>query len=86
MLRVVAIADANNGASHPDYFTIPNGGELVSLKFYVTNDRLYECQYVPIRFAWIDCGDNGISSVGGDTLWISRFSNSRTPTRPPIRI
>jgi hypothetical protein len=71
LLRVVAIADANNGANHPSCFSVANGEELVSLKFYVTNDRTYECQYVPIRFAWIDCGDNGISNIAGDTLWIS---------------
>ena len=28
--------------------------------------------YVPIRFCWYDCGDNAISSVSGDTLFISR--------------
>lgn len=71
LLRVVAIADVNNGANHPSCFNVPNGSELVSLKFYVTNDRTFECMYVPIRFAWIDCGDNGISNIGGDTLWIS---------------
>ncbi len=71
MLRVIALADANNGANHPDCFGVPDGGELVSLKFFVTDDRTFECQYIPIRFAWIDCGDNGISNVGGDTLWIS---------------
>ena len=71
LLRVVAIADANNAAKHPDCFNVAPGGELVRLKFYVTNDRLYECQYIPIQFAWMDCGDNGISNVGGDTLWIS---------------
>ncbi len=71
MLRVIAIADANNGAHHPDCFAVPNGGEMVSLKFFVTANQTFECQYVPIRFAWIDCGDNALSNVGGDTLWIS---------------
>lgn len=71
LLRLVAIADANNGANHPDCFNIASGGELAKLKFYVTNDHTYECQYVPIQFAWMDCGDNGISNVRGDTLWIS---------------
>jgi hypothetical protein len=27
--------------------------------------------YVPIRFFWHDCGDNSISNIMGDTLWIS---------------
>jgi len=71
MLRVLAIADVNNGANHPSCFGVADGTELVSLKFYVTNDRTFECMYVPIRFAWIDCGDNGISNIGGDSLWIS---------------
>jgi hypothetical protein len=41
------------------------------MKFYVTNDRTYNCMYVPIRFFWHDCGDNAVSSVSGDTLYIS---------------
>ena len=90
MLRVVAIADANNGANHPSCFSVANGEELVSLKFYVTNDRTYECQYVPIRFAWIDCGDNGISNIAGDTLWISSqvfdFENTDPLTDPNFEI
>ncbi len=90
MLRVIALADANNGANHPDCFNIPNGGELVSLRFFVTDDRTFECQYIPIRFAWIDCGDNGISNVGGDTLWISSkvfdFENTNPPIDPDYEI
>jgi hypothetical protein len=70
-LRVVAIADQNNGANHPNGFNVPNCGVLAVLKFYVTNDATYECQYLPIRFVWQDCGDNSISNVGGDTLFIS---------------
>jgi len=70
-LRVVAVADQNNGANHPSGFAVPDGGELASLKFYVTNDYSFDCMYVPIFFCWLDCGDNGISSVTGDTLFIS---------------
>ena len=70
-LRVVALAETNNGANHPACFT-DDSGQLVSLSFLVTNDRTFECQYVPIRWCWYDCGDNGISSVTGDTLFISR--------------
>lgn len=70
-LRVVAIADVNNGANHPTCLSVVNGAELVVLKFYVTNDATFECQYVPIRFVWQDCGDNAISSATGDTLFIS---------------
>jgi hypothetical protein len=79
MLRVVGIADINNGPNHPDLNCLKHPGpsgtayELVELTFYVTNDRTFECMYVPIRFFWHDCGDNAISNIMGDTLWISRF-------------
>jgi hypothetical protein len=76
MLRVIGIADINNGPNHPPEYTLYKQGDptnLVDLTFYVTNDRTFECMYVPIRFFWHDCGDNAISNVGGDTLWISRY-------------
>ncbi len=86
LLRVVGIADINNGPYHPDVvclrktstpYDITTGlgvqEELVNLTFYVTNDRTYDCMYLPIRFFWHDCGDNSISNLGGDTLWISRY-------------
>lgn len=72
MLRVVAIADQNNGPAHPTLVNFPAGSELVQLKFYVSNDRTYNCMFVPIRFVWLDCGDNAISNIGGDTLWIEK--------------
>jgi hypothetical protein len=78
LLRVVGIADINNGANHPDVGCLKHPGgvdpvQLVVLTFYVTNDRTYECMYAPIRFFWDDCGDNTVSNVMGDTLWLSRF-------------
>ncbi|MGH8014875.1 MAG: T9SS type A sorting domain-containing protein [Candidatus Zixiibacteriota bacterium] len=73
-VRIVAIAETNNGNNHPDCFGETPGasGDLVVLHFLVTNDYTFECQYVPIRFCWYDCGDNAISSKTGDTLFISR--------------
>jgi hypothetical protein len=74
-LRIVAIAETNNGASnHPDCFTNGPGvsNELAVVNFLISNDRTLECQYAPIRFCWYDCGDNALSSVTGDSLFISR--------------
>ena len=76
MLRVVGIAEMNNGPVHPDCFgadglTYPI--TLFELDFLVTNDRTFECMYVPIRFFWMDCGDNTLASKFGDTLFISRY-------------
>ena len=74
MVRLVAIAEINNGLHHPTCFAPPDFGrhELATLKFLVTDNRTFECQYVPIYFYWLDCGDNGVSSKTGDTLFVDR--------------
>jgi hypothetical protein len=70
MLRIVAMAETNNGSNHPICFNSAAGTELAVLKFFVSNDRTYECMYAPIYFYWLDCGDNVISSQDGDTLFL----------------
>ncbi|MEW5795591.1 MAG: T9SS type A sorting domain-containing protein [Candidatus Zixiibacteriota bacterium] len=85
VLRIVALAEQNGGniAVHPDCYTNngvadPGPGsststQLAVMTFLVSNDRTLECQFVPIRFVWYDCGDNSLSNVRGDTLFISHF-------------
>ena len=71
-IRIVAIADINNGPAHPSCLKPAGGsGTLFTLRFLVTNDRTLECTYVPIRFIWYDCGDNTMASPSGDSLYIS---------------
>jgi hypothetical protein len=72
-LRVTGIAETNNGPAHPVCYDYAAGEVLFSLDFLVTDDRTLECTYVPVRFVWFDCGDNTLSSVTGDSLFISRF-------------
>ncbi|MEA3296408.1 MAG: T9SS type A sorting domain-containing protein [candidate division Zixibacteria bacterium] len=74
LLRIVAIAETNNGMNHPTCFGPPDFDphELAEMKFFVTDDRTFECQYVPIKFFWGDCGDNAVSSKTGDTLYLDR--------------
>jgi hypothetical protein len=76
IVRLVAMAETNDGATPAGLcFTGPPLGtwELARMNFLVTSDHTFECTRVPISFIWYDCGDNGISSVTGDTLFISRF-------------
>ncbi len=76
-VRLVAVADANNGANHPSCYGENKPGpdgpqtDLAVLKFLVTSNGTFECQYVPIQFWWLDCGDNTFSSITGDTLLIA---------------
>jgi len=93
LLRIVALADINNGANHPTCFGEgrpgPEGPEsdLAVLRFYVTNNGTFECQYVPISFWWRDCGDNSFSSISGDTLLIASHVYMYTgDTLNPIEI
>jgi len=73
LLRIVALADQNDGPNHPTCFGPPDTDphELAIMQFLVTNNRNFDCQYAPIRFFWMDCGDNTISSVIGDSLFVS---------------
>jgi len=73
LLRIVALAETNNGAYHPGCFLDGMVGTLASIKFLVSNDRNLECQFVPVSFYWLECSDNTFSSRGGDTLWVSRY-------------
>jgi len=76
MLRVIGMAEANNGPYHPDCLTTPYYPEefpvtLAYLRFLVSNDRTLECVFVPVRFFWYSCGDNTLSSADGSVLFLS---------------
>ncbi len=74
-LRIVAMAELNDGPNHPDCYgpSTTDPSELVTILFYVTNDRTYECQYAPVEWFWFDCGDNSISNVEGTVLYVDKI-------------
>lgn len=72
LLRIISIAETNNGPNHPSCFLSDVVGALATIDFLVSSDATLECQYAPVEFFWLDCGDNTISSKLGDTLWVSR--------------
>lgn len=69
-VRLTSIADINNGPYHPSCFG-EAPGELATVTFYIANNPSLDGQFLPIRWIWYDCGDNTVSSLGGDTLFIS---------------
>ena len=71
LIRVVAIAETNNGDDHPTCYA-DSSGELASLRFLVTDDQSWDCQWTPLLLYWIDCGDNVFSSKSGESLFVSR--------------
>jgi hypothetical protein len=70
LIRLVAIAEHDLQPPLPLCY----GGtaiELAKLRFFVSGGTAFQCKFSPVRFYWLDCGDNAISSVSGDTLWLS---------------
>ncbi|MEZ5357582.1 MAG: T9SS type A sorting domain-containing protein [Candidatus Zixiibacteriota bacterium] len=76
-IRLVGLAETNNGPYHPDFTCIKNmsGTDevIANLTFFVTTDVNFNDYYAAVKFLWMDCGDNTISVASGDTLAISRF-------------
>jgi hypothetical protein len=73
IVGIVSIADINNGPYHPSCYGPPDTDphELAKMTFQVTGNLTYEDLYVPIKFFWTDCGDNAVSSVDGEILFVS---------------
>lgn len=70
-LRLIAIADTDNGPFHPSCLA-DGPGELARIQFLVTDDPSYECQFVPVEFWWYDCADNIVADgLDPDTITIS---------------
>jgi len=90
LLRVVGIGNTNDGPVSPDYTcldALPKPYELFKLDFLVTNDRTYECQFVPVSFYWMDCGDNSLAydpvappnyeAVQGVSRYVYTYDNTK---------
>ncbi len=69
LIRIVAIADVNNGANHPNQDGT-NLGEWAVLKFRTSNDRTLAGQCCPISWFWFDCTDNTVSDSTGNLTWV----------------
>ncbi|MCH9031367.1 MAG: T9SS type A sorting domain-containing protein [candidate division Zixibacteria bacterium] len=74
LLKILAVAETNDGFNHPDCFGPPNNDpiELAKICFLVSNDRTLECQFARVSFFWTDCTDNVLSDRTGDVLLVSR--------------
>lgn len=62
-VRVVGIAETNNGPIHPTCtpkYVPALPAKLCTMRFLISNDRTLECTSVPIRFYWRDCDDNSL--------------------------
>jgi hypothetical protein len=71
-VRLVSIAEMNNGTPvDPADFDI-NGETLACLEFNITSDRNFINSCLHVGFCSFDCGDNVISDKSGDIVWTPR--------------
>ncbi|MFH2035502.1 MAG: FlgD immunoglobulin-like domain containing protein, partial [Candidatus Zixiibacteriota bacterium] len=70
ILRIVGIADANNGPYHPPVEQLMPQGTLAKITMQVVNDQNLGGLFLPIKFFWSDCGDNTFSDPSGTELYI----------------
>jgi hypothetical protein len=80
LVRLVGIADINNGPNHPPHETLFPNGVLVKMQFQVANDQNLGDQFLPINFVWYSCADNAFSDTSGYDLFVDvrilNFENS----------
>ena len=70
LIRLVALADVNNGDIHPSCL-LDQPGQLARLHFLVVNSPSNIGRELPLEFIWMDCGDNVLSNPSGDSLYLS---------------
>ena len=61
LLRVVGIAEYNDGPSHPTLEVFPAMTTLFTLDFLVSSDYNVGGMFAPVSFYWMDCGDNAVA-------------------------
>lgn len=77
LLRLVGIADINNGPNHPPASSLRPDGVLVYIEYQIANNQNLGDVFIPISFIWYDCGDNTFSDVSGTILFMdSRIYNA----------
>jgi hypothetical protein len=70
LLRLVGIADKNDGPNHPPQEQLEPDGVLARIIMQVTNDQNIGGQFVPMSFHWLDCGDNSFADPTGEQQYV----------------
>ena len=69
LLRIVGMRESNDGITNTNAHVYT--GTLADMNFHVSSDQTLDCQVVPIRFYWRDCGDNTLSDLTGNFLYLA---------------
>lgn len=66
IIRAIGVASVNSPGHDPLELMVPDGTVLFNLNFQITDSQSFDCAFTPIRFFWMDCGDNAV--VFADSL------------------
>lgn len=72
-LKIVALADMNDGDNHPDCLIGNTSGSIAVMTYNVSTDQTIECMNFPVQFIWRDCADNAFTDASGFSLYLSRY-------------
>lgn len=70
IVRIIALAEINNGPYHPSCY-LDSTGRIATAEFIINDTSTGDDRFLPIKWKWYDCGDNGISSRDGYALHVS---------------
>ncbi len=77
LVRIVGIADQNDGPNHPPQQQLSPQGLLAIMTMRIANDQNLGGYFLPINFYWQDCGDNAFTDPTGTYLYLdARIYNS----------
>lgn len=77
LVRIVGIADQNDGPNHPPQEQLSPQGLLAIITMRIANDQNLGGYFLPISFYWQDCGDNAFTDPTGTYLYLdARIYNS----------
>jgi hypothetical protein len=71
LLRVIGLAEINNGSPIGETDCGPAGWSLFGIKFRLDGRQYYECSTVPVDFYWTSCEDNQIVSSNGSERYLA---------------
>ncbi len=81
VLRLIGIVDLPDGLGGGD--NTPEG-DIVNLTFRVPENLSYIGQCFHVSFTWYDCGDNTMSSIDGNVLFIAQDFDLLDPDDWPL--
>jgi hypothetical protein len=78
VVRLIGVADLNNGAAHPSYTAYRPLGELAQVRMAISADPSYTNQSLDLIPCLNGCTDNTVTSRSGDMTFVMAESNVET--------